>query len=284
MSKVLAIDLGATNTRLALVNGKTGRIFDKRRLASQAGDYAATLRELSSAIATCPKIPVGVAVAGQLDQKRQVVCHAPNLKWHQVALARDLARLTGRKVVLENDVRAAARGELRFGALRKVAGTGVCFFWGSGIGGAVTHAGKIDYGAANLAGEIGHVPYRSRGTLCACGKHGCYEAYAGGHVLDRKARRLGLADARELSASARGGLVLRGAVEVAAQLIGCLGIALDPGCIVVGGSLGVAHFAELSAGANAQRLPVRTLPWLIVPTPLGDDAGLLGVAAAAAAA
>ena len=188
-------------------------------------------------------MPVGLAVAGQLSPHGDKVLLAPNLKWSKVSLARDVAKKLGVRVQVENDVRAAARGELRFGALRG-ANTGLCVFWGSGIGGAIVAHGQVVRGARALAGEIGHLTYKAGGKLCACGKRGCYEAYCGGHVLDRAAHRMNKAwhRAADLSAGARSDVraaaVMETAKQVAGQLVGCLVTALDPDRVVIGGGLG----------------------------------------------
>lgn len=273
---IIAIDLGATNTRIALVDGRSGAVMQRHKIASTRSEYETSVQKIAHAVSGFPKAPIGIAVAGQLNEQRTIVKHAPNLDWHHVSLAEDLAKLTKRDVTLENDVRAAALGELRYGGLRDTKTTGLLVFWGSGIGGAVTHAGELVRGAHNLAGEIGHVPYSTKGPRCACGKRGCYEAYAGGHVLDRAARKLGLPNAAALPKERLGK-----ATAITAQLIGCLAVALDPERIVLGGGLGLAHFNALASMVQGHKLPVHPGKLDVRKTPLGDDAGLLGAAAGA---
>jgi len=60
---------------------------------------------------------IGVACAGEIRPNGLVV-HAPNLGWRDVPLGATLADAFSVPVVVENDVRAAAWGEFRFGAGR----------------------------------------------------------------------------------------------------------------------------------------------------------------------
>lgn len=274
MSGAIAIDLGATNTRIAWVALGSGRRTRAQRIPSIVNNYQASLRIIADAVATYPDGPIGICVAGQLDKRQRVVLHAPNLQWRDVALARDLEKLTGRVVVLENDVRSAALGELRYGALRRTKSVGLVVFWGSGIGGAITLGRDLVRGFNHLAGEIGHVPLTSHGVACACGKTGCFEAYAGGHVLDQQARKRGLKSAKSLDDSTRAK-----AVALVGQLVGGLCVALDPECVVVGGGLGLAHLAGLKAEIATHLLTVHPGKLNVVATPLGDDAGMLGAVA-----
>ena len=81
---------------------------------------------------------------------------------------------------IDNDVRCAALGELKFGA-----GQGcenfVCITVGTGIGSGLVINGQLVRGAANAAGEIGHIKLQMKdGPLCGCGDTGCLEAFASG--------------------------------------------------------------------------------------------------------
>src|SRR5437870_3080164 len=59
---------------------------------------------------------LGVACAGQIRPDTGVVVDAPNLGWHNVPLADELRRALGVRIVVENDVRAAAWGEFTYSA------------------------------------------------------------------------------------------------------------------------------------------------------------------------
>jgi glucokinase len=284
----IGCDLGATHMRVALIDVAKGRIVARRKQASRVGEYALTMKALANEIIELQKLAkgpctVGVAVAGQLDAQRERVILAPNLAWSRAPLVRDLRERVGAVVRMENDVRAAARGEAGFGALRGQRGTAFCVYWGSGVGGAIVLDGEVVPGALALAGEIGHLTYRAGGRACPCGKRGCIEAYSGGHVLDRAARRMKLANGAALTRAARNGdaraaAVMTQAKAAVGQLIGNLTTALDPSCVVVGGSIGLSLFRELRPYVTPHLLPARSRALTLVRGELGDDAGLFGAA------
>jgi glucokinase len=80
---------------------------------------------------------------------------------------------------VENDVRAAAWGEFRFGAALGAASV-VAVFVGTGVGSGAVLDGRLWRGAGNAAGEVGHTQVVADGLPCACGARGCLERYASG--------------------------------------------------------------------------------------------------------
>lgn len=291
MNLAIGCDVGATSTRLGLVDLDTGKLVERRQHPSAVGDYRAGVKALANdVIALRPNrtIPIGVAIASQLDPERRRALVAPNLKWSNVPLARDLEAAVGGKVTLENDVRGAAHGELRFGALRGVTGTAASVFWGSGIGGAVIAGGRVYAGGLSIAGEIGHMTYDAKGPRCPCGKRGCYEIFVGGHALERRvvANKIA-AGTRDVFLRAKKGdrkakAFVAEVLAIMGQHLGNIATLLDPDAIVVGGSVGLATFASLKAAMAPHLLRVRSGKIRLVRAELGDDSGILGAAAVAA--
>src|SRR5690349_9903272 len=89
--------------------------------------------------------------------------------------------------VLDNDAKAFALGEARFGA-----GRGSRCLLGmivsTGVGGGIVLDGRLLHGTSGNAGHIGHVTVAADGPLCPCGAHGCVTAYASGTGLAARAR------------------------------------------------------------------------------------------------
>jgi predicted NBD/HSP70 family sugar kinase len=80
-------------------------------------------------------------------------------------------------VFLENDSKAIALGEQKFGIASNVENVLVLNLgWGIGLG--MILGGKIFRGNNGLAGEFSHIPLFKNGKLCKCGKHGCLETEA----------------------------------------------------------------------------------------------------------
>ncbi len=285
--RAIGVDIGGTNGRSALIDLARGRVLERMHHTSFVGEPEKGLAALADdlrALAAHKQVPVGIAVAAQLDPARRKVLSAPNLRWDNFPLAAKLERLIGAPVMLENDVRAAAWGELRFGALREIApsATAACAFWGSGIGGAVVAAGRVQSGSLSIAGEIGHLVYRAGGRLCGCGKRGCFEAYIGGHQLALRAKQ----KTPELFAAARAGepkarVLVDEAIALFGLQLSYIVTLLDPAAIVIGGGIGLEVFSSVRPALEPHLLKIRAGKIRLLKTRLGDDAGLLGAAVAA---
>jgi predicted NBD/HSP70 family sugar kinase len=137
--------------------------------------------------------PVGVcvAVAGLVARDGGSVVVAPNLGWHDVALADALRERIGMRVEVENEANLAALAEHWCGAAQDVESF-VSVFGEIGVGGGVMLAGRLYRGSRGFGGEIGHMVVRPGGDPCACGSRGCLETYVGQEAI---ARRAGVDDA-----------------------------------------------------------------------------------------
>ena len=84
---------------------------------------------------------------------------------------------------VDNDVRCAALGELKYGAGKGCENL-ICITVGTGIGSGLIVNGKLVRGASNAAGEIGHIKLQIHdGPICGCGDTGCMEAFASGPAI-----------------------------------------------------------------------------------------------------
>lgn len=212
MQVVIVADLGGTLLRTGLVtparvlvHQSTQRVGDRRGNAAIEALLRDALQEASRWAETLEPVGVGLAVPGLVDPVRGVIRYSVNLDLRELpiaAIAREVLRLP---VVVENDVRAAAWGEWRWGVGR---GTRHMAYLsaGTGIAAAVISDGRLYHGATAAAGEIGHFPVVHDGELCLCGQRGCLETVAGGWGIVRRARHL----------AARPDLTVSGQVEEAA--------------------------------------------------------------------
>jgi predicted NBD/HSP70 family sugar kinase len=178
--------------------------------------------------------------------------------------------------------------ERRFGAARDC-GNIVYLRLSSGIGAGVVCDGRLLLGGGGFAGEIGHVTVDPRGDLCRCGNRGCLETVASppsiAGLLSRSwGRDVGGAELSELiRAGDRGALR---AVEDAGDAVGrALAFAvmlLNPELIVVGGDLVIAGeslFEPMRRVLTRNTMFSHTRRLRIVPSALGDSAGVRGAAA-----
>lgn len=295
----IVVDIGGTNMRLAHVGDD---LRDLKVVPSRGGLAAEALRDhLISEIAAYlgetglagTAAGISIAIAGQIDSAAGRVRASPNLpSLREAPLARWVSEATGLPVYLDNDVRAAARGELRAPALAGVRDL-VCVYWGTGIGGGIIAGGRALRGAGNAAGEVGHMLYVPGGRNCHCGKHGCFEAYAGGWAIAELAREAGgpfgpaatTADVFRLAYAGEPAAVrLRdAAVAALATLSASLVVAFNPAGLLLGGGL-TGHYPAardaVAAAVARDTLAVDREGLRVVVSELGDEAALWGAAAA----
>lgn len=303
---LVGVDVGGTHVRAGVVTPE-GRLLERLERPTEARRGAAavmaTLEEAIRELVASPEAAaVGVACAGQIHPDTGAVFYAPNLGWSDVPLAAHLTRALGCRVTVENDVRAAAWGEFRFGAGR---GTGslIAVFVGTGVGSGAVLDGVLWRGAANGAGEVGHTQVVPDGLPCPCGRRGCLEQYVSGSGFQRRlatalqagvptqlAERTGGDPSRlmaKMVAEAGGDAFARQIWEDAERYL-ALAVAnyvtlLNPGALVLGG--GVIETVPRLFDVVAARVPELTTVLgrsvRIARAELGDWSGVMGAAALA---
>lgn len=299
--KVLAVvDCGGTWLKGARVDGR-GTLSGRERRPTGAdrgiGAVAESLAALVKDLAGGRRAAAGIAMPGSVDAARGIVHQSPNLPGiREFALGPLLAAKVGAPVVIENDAKAYAVGEMWKGAARPYRSF-LCLTLGTGLGGAAVLDGRLWRGAHNMAGELGHTPLQVDGPPCTCGSRGCLEVYVSARGL-RRAFEAAKADGKktsvtaaeptpeELAGAARGGdPAAREAWEILGRRLGA-GIAgllnsFDVEAVVVGGGLSTGW--DLFGEAARQQVRARAFRLVaeraaIVPAELGDDAGVLGMA------
>lgn len=82
-----------------------------------------------------------------------------------------------KKVLIENDANAAAKGEAACGAAKGFKDS-VMITLGTGLGGGIIIDNKVYSGFNHAGAELGHVVIELNGKPCSCGRKGCWEAYS----------------------------------------------------------------------------------------------------------
>ncbi|WP_307538013.1 ROK family protein [Streptomyces sp. V3I8] len=295
MRHVIALDVGGTGMKAALVGADGGLLHQARRTTGRERGphavvesilaFAADLRAHGERHFGEPAAAAGVAVPGIVDADRGIAAYAANLGWRDVPL-RDLLseRLSGVPVALGHDVRTGGLAEGRIGAGR---GTDRFLFvpLGTGIAGAIGIDGRVEAGAHGFAGEIGHIVVRPGGAPCPCGQRGCLERFASAAAVSEAwAAATGdpAADAADCAKAVESGdprarTVWQAAVDALADGLVTALTLLDPRTLIIGGGLAEAGdtlFTPLRAAVE-RRVTFQKLP-SIVPAALGDTAGCLG--------
>ncbi|MEU6482452.1 ROK family protein [Streptomyces sp. NPDC046887] len=295
MRHVIALDVGGTGMKAALVGADGTLLYEARRATGRERGadavvetilgFAAELYAYGRREYGAGAVAAGVAVPGIVDPDTGTAVYAANLGWRDVPLRALLSeRLGGLPVALGHDVRAGGLAEGRVGA-----GRGADRFLfvplGTGIAGAIGIAGTIEAGAHGYAGEIGHIVVRPGGPECGCGQRGCLETLASAAAVSRawaaasgdpEADAADCAKAVE-SADPAAERVWREAVGALADGLVTALTLLDPRTLIIGGGLAEAGdtlFTPLRAAVE-ERVTFQRLP-AIVPAALGDTAGCLG--------
>jgi N-acetylglucosamine repressor len=183
----IAVDVRPTMTSLALADfGGTVLKRDAFPTPSQPDDLARELGvRIDKLLATEPVTGrelchgIGVVVPGMVDRRGGRVLYAPRLGWRDVDLRDELQKHIGIPVYVESAPIACAlarlwsvTGDSR--AVNNFAYVSVS----DGVGVGIVVSGEVIRGEAHTAGEFGHVSLDPHGPLCACGKRGCWEAFA----------------------------------------------------------------------------------------------------------
>jgi predicted NBD/HSP70 family sugar kinase len=293
---VLAADLGATHSRLAITDlGGEVLVEGAEEIAIAEGPEAVlawlekTFDELLERVGRTHSDVrgVGVGVPGPVEFATGTPVAPPIMPgWDGYRVSDRLADYFGAPTLVDNDVNIMALGE-HWKAWR--AYDHLLFVKvGTGIGCGIITDGRIHRGAQGAAGDIGHIHVPGNEEICRCGNRGCLEAVAGGGAMATRLRSQGIEalNSRDVVRHVRDGrpeamqLVRQAGRELGEVLAASVNF-FNPGVIVIGGD--IAHADEhLLAGVREvvyqRAVPLGTRSLRIVRSALDDRAGVIGAA------
>jgi glucokinase len=267
----LGLDIGGTKSALGLVDLDVGVILRRTDFETppRLSHEPAFFRAISQAAQVHGDLPLGIGLCELVDREGGIVNNY-TIPWSSAELRAFFPAHP--KLVIEADVRAAARAEAIFGAGRALnhwiyanAGTGI---------GAVLMQGAIPYlGNNGLGMAFGMSPAAFDG--------------ASTHTLEDLAGTRGMAqlagaqDFRKLAETAPDHAVLRAGGAALGRALATLANMLDPEAIVFGGGAAAANTAFVDAAEQA----FRDAHWFhaqaatpVMHAGLGADAGVIGAA------
>ncbi|MGC8677892.1 MAG: ROK family protein [Hydrogenobaculum sp.] len=277
---ILALDVGATHIKSGVV--KNDKLEDKSDFKTPKNfeEFLKLLEEITSSYKNIDTL--SIAIAGQVDMKKGILKHAPNLGWKNINFVELVQNRLKRRIVLINDVRAITYGEYIYGGLRGVE-NGACIFVGTGIGGGVIIDKELRFGCDSNLGEIGHIKLKPNGLKCTCGKRGCFEAYAGGLSLEKYLKKIGYNKSLKDLASDKESKVAKKVFDrfVLYMSYGLASLInmLNPCKIVLGGGVMMGFdflFEEIKSKAISLAINPSVENIDIELSKLGNDAGILG--------
>lgn len=301
----IAVDLGASNIRVALVS-KEGKILKKEReKTKKEGKTGSVVTKqiialISNIIAQKPRnniFGIGISSIGPLDYNKGGPMNSPNVPYKFIPLVEPLKKTFSLPVpvCLYNDANAAALGEKYFGAGKNVNNL-VYITISTGIGGGAIVDGKLLFGRGGNAAEMGHlIVDTTYNLLCTCRKGiGHWEALASGTNLPRffrvwqehagKKDTIQTQTAKEIFdlAHKKNAIAIEFLDELSkvnARAISNIIAAYDPELISIGGSVALHNPSFILNGINTYVDHYLKVPKIQI-TKLGDDIGLLGTASA----
>ena len=184
-SLVIGLDLGGTNSVFGVVDSK-GEIIATTSIKTQAYpsvdqyimESVKAIKQIAEQVGGMEKIRAMGIGAPCGNYYKGTIEHAANLVWAKgiVPLANMFVNELGIPVVVTNDAKAAAMGEMKYGV-----GVGMNNFveltLGTGVGSGIVANGQLIYGFDGFAGELGHMIVEPDGRPCGCGRKGCLETY-----------------------------------------------------------------------------------------------------------
>jgi glucokinase len=313
---IVGVDLGGTSIKVGVVPYDGGNVLGMRSMPTNS-DHGAkfVVDRMVEMIRGCMQdaaleenipeegfIGIGLGSPGPLDRKTGTVIETPNLGWRNFPLRDLISNSIGLEAELDNDANCATIGEWWMGAGQGVQ-TLIGVTLGTGIGGGIVLDGRVFHGAADVAGEVGHMTIDSTGRKCKCGNYGCLEAYASGPAIAARAiEGLETGDTSLLpslvnddlsritaetvyEAIVAGDLYAKEVMRETAKFLGA-GLAnliniLNPGMVVISGGVtraGEHLFEPLRAQIRRRAFRHAEESCQIVSTTLDGKAGVIGAA------
>lgn len=290
MKYSVAIDIGGTNTRVALADEELN-IIERKQFATDSENPDVTLGKIAEVIKSfdCDIVGAGMSCPGPLDLINGKILTPPNLKgqWHNLKVAEELSKLINKPVYLENDANLAGLAEAVVGEGKDY--NYVQFFTVStGLGAGFVINKEIYHGAHGFGNEVANCVMMKDGPSHGSIIPGGVEAISSGTAITSRAVKAGLdvKHAGEVNDLAKAGnevakQIMDDAKEYLANFIGVVYGYADPEIVILGGSvaLKIDGFVEEVEALAKERVYEIMKPYVKVrKSTLNEDSGLIGAA------
>lgn len=177
MEKVLAIDVGGTSLKSALVD-RNGNTSNEDKI-SIAKDYNSFISAFGTLLEHLPEKPIALSLAlpGGYDIENDKI-FAPNILYlTDKNIKKDLVKRYHLEVIAENDANLATYGEYCTFERDRGIKNMVLVTLGTGFGGGLILNGSLLQSNITLF-EVGHISIDIfSGRSCGCGNRGCLDEY-----------------------------------------------------------------------------------------------------------
>lgn len=290
MKYAVAIDIGGTNTRVALVN-ENYTILERVQFRTNVEEPMETLNKIADFIIEWdnPIQGVGMSCPGPLDLVNGKILDTPNLhgKWHNFYVAKELENLIKMPVYLENDANLAALAEAVIGQ-GKDYNIVQYLTVSTGLGAGLVINKKIFQGAHGFANEVANTILIQDGPSHGSILPGGIEAICSGTAIEKRAEKAGLKveHAGQVNDLAKAGNqqaieIMRDAKLYLANYIAGIQAYIDSEIVILGGSvaLKIDGFVQDVENLVKEKVYDVVKPLVkVVKSNLNEDSGLLGAA------
>lgn len=290
MKYAVGIDIGGTNTRVALVNQEM-KVVERVQFSTNFNSPEETMKEIHQVIISFDKEVVGIGIScpGPLDLKKGYVIQTPNLgkTWWKYPIVQELKDLIGVPVYLQNDANLATLAEATVGQGKDKQYVQFLTI-STGVGSGLVIDKNIFDGAHGFAHEVANCILWKDGPKKDSLPAGSVEGICSGTAICNRAREAGMKvkHAGEVCDLAQGGHEIAGpiiddAIEYLANFIATIQALIDPDIVILGGSVAtkVEGFVEEVEKRVKNKVFDAVKPCVCIrKTNLNEDSGLLGAA------
>lgn len=233
--KILGVDLGATNIRVAVVSGTVMSAIVSKRIKSK-GSVDDVLQDIYGIVDEFLQsheiAAIGIGVPGVVEVDKGIVYDVQHIpSWKEVHLKMLLEHRYQLPVYVNNDANCFMVGEYHYGKAKGV-NAAIGLTLGTGLGSGIMINGRLYTGFNCGAGEIGLFPYRDHTLEYYCSGSFFQNVYGldGGEVFLQAQK----GDAKAMAMFAEVGVHIGYAIK---QVM----YAYDPQLIILGGSLSLGY-------------------------------------------
>lgn len=283
--RIIAVDIGGTAIKAGIWDG-TQILEYKEWETNAASGGAALMDRVKALIQTYSSADgIGISTAGEVDAENGSILYAnSNIPGYTgMPVKRMLEDEFHVPVSVENDVNAAAIGELHCGAGRGHQDF-LCVTYGTGVGGCIVMNGQVVRGATHCAGGFGGMIIHPECRDGSESLQGCYERCASTTALVEKVKAVdpSLDGGRKIFAEMERkeirSLIDGWIDDICTGLISLIYVFNPPLVILGGGVMAQEYVWQEISGRVRRQLPPLLKKTAIVPAGLGNKAGMLGAA------
>lgn len=292
---VIGLDIGLTNTVVALASLKGERLVQLRVPTNAKHDVESILAQVDELVrvtlekGNIPRdriVGVGISIGGLIESQNGYIMFSPDFGWKDVPFRSLIEQRLNLPTILDNCTRVMAFGE-KWQEESRDAENIFYINLGYGIGSAIIMHRRI----YNNNSEFGHIKITNKDVLCDCGKKGCLEAVASGHAIERIADAViqkktvdahyTAKDVAELASAGNevARQIFRDASRYLGRAISIAATLFNPDRVVIAGGVACARELieePLMEEYNATTMDVIKKSTQVTFSSFGIDAGIIG--------